>query len=275
MAFVIFSRSMAKLKRESVLWSVVHPSQDHTSYIMGTMHLKDYNAYTYVTLAEKYLKLCSSYAGEMHLDEASSANLHQYFKLDEGQLLSDFYTAKQYERMSKVFFKITGATLDQLSDLKSMAISNIIAESYTYEDYGLALDHHLWNYALKLDKVVHGLETVQEQIDILESIPLSQQIRSLKQMLRNVSKHGNMVKSLGALYAEGKIHKLYRKSKKSLGALKGLMLYDRNVNMVSRFCSLDNKQSLFASIGAAHLSGSKGMLHLLKLQGYAITPIYE
>jgi len=266
---------MAKSSRESVLWAVYEPKLDRTNYLMGTMHLKDHNAYTYAALAEKYLSKADGYAGEMHLDNAAEADLHQYFKLPQGLLLSALYSKRQYQRMSSVFFKITGAKLEHLNDLKPMAISNIIAESYAYQDYGLALDHHLWNHAVKMNKTLYGLESVQDQIDILQRIPLKHQISSLKQVLRNVSKYGRSITVLGDLYAKGNVHRLYRLSKKSLGLLKGIMLYDRNENMANRFEVLNRDQSIFAAVGAAHLSGQYGMLHLLRKQGFVITPVYE
>lgn len=266
---------MAVSKRESVLWSIYDPSLDRSNYLMGTMHLKNFNAYTNVILGEKYLSLTDSYAGEMHLDDADAANLHSYFQLKPEQSLSDFYTVRQYKRMSSIFYKLTGVKLSQVDDLTPMAITNIISETFANEDYGLALDHHLWKFAQKMDKSMYGLESVQDQIDILESIPLEYQVTSLKQVLRNVSKYGRSINALGSLYAEGRIHKLYSKSKKSLGKLKSPMLYDRNANMADRFKVLSEEQSLFAAVGAAHLSGKHGMLHLLASDGYQINPIFE
>ena len=266
---------MAVSKRESVLWSVYDPILDRTNYLMGTMHLKDLNAYTYAFLAEKYVPLVDSYSGEMHLEHASEADLHQYFQLPSDQSLSDYYTPRQFKRMSSIFYKITGVHMAEVIHLTPMAITNIIAEAFSYEDYGLALDHHLWSYATKLDKALYGLESVQDQIDILQSIPMQHQVTGLKQVLRNVNKFGKSIITLGDLYAQGKLHKLYSKSKKSLGPLKLLMLYRRNENMVNRFISLSKNQSLFAAVGAAHLSGKHGMLHLLRYQGYEIKPIFE
>ena len=266
---------MAVSKRESVLWSVYDPARDRTNYLMGTMHLKNFQAYTYALLAEKYVPLTESYAGEMDLDAAEEADLHQYFQLSPDQSLSDFYTPRQYKRMSSIFYKVTGARLSQVENLTPMAISNIIAESFADVDYGLALDHHLWNYALKLDKGLYGLESVQDQIDILAAIPMKYQVTSLKQVLRSVNKYGKSISTLGNLYAEGRLHKLYRKSKKSLGSLRSLMLYRRNENMTNRFVELSSDMSLFAAVGAAHLSGKHGMLHLLANKGYQITPIFE
>ncbi len=266
---------MSVSKRESVLWSVYNPSLGRTSYLMGTMHLKNLQAYTYASLAEKYVPLVDSYAGEMNLDDAAEADLHQYFQLPADQSLSDFYTPRQYKRMSSIFYKLTDSRLTHVENLTPMAISNIIAESFADEDFGLALDHHLWNYAQKLGKVLYGLESVQDQIDILENISMQHQVTSLKQALRNVNKYGKSIVTLGNLYAEGRLHKLYRKSKKSLGPLKSLMLYQRNGKMVNRFVTLSTDASLFAAVGAAHLSGKHGMLHLLTEKGYQIKPIFE
>jgi uncharacterized protein YbaP (TraB family) len=53
------------------------------------------------------------------------------------------------------------------------------------------------------------------------------------------------------------------------------MLYRRNKNMVNRFVQLSANMSLFAAVGAAHLAGKNGMLHLLTDKGYQITPIFE
>jgi len=266
---------MSANNRDSVIWSVYDPSIYRTSYIMGTMHLKDHNAYTFAALAEKYLAEVDAYAGEMHLDDAADADLHRYFQLAEGQDLSDYYTVRQYKRMSHIFHKITGAKLEQVSNLKPMAISNIIAESYAYNDYGLALDHHLWNKAAKSNKNLYGLESVEDQINILESVPMNSQVLNLKQTLKNITKYGKSIEALGELYAKGRIHKLYRKSKKSLGSIKNLMLYDRNSNMVDHFVVLHRDESLFAAVGAAHLSGKYGMLHLLNKKGIVIRPIYK
>ncbi len=266
---------MAVSKRESVLWAVYDPEMDRTSYLMGTMHLKSSKAYSYALLAEKYVPLTDSYAGEMNLDAAEQADLHQYFRFLPDQSLSDFYTKRQYKRMSSIFYKVTGTKLSQVENLKPMAISNIIAESFVDVENELALDHHLWNYALKLDKELYGLESVQDQIEILASIPMKYQVTSLKQVLRNVNKYGKSITILGNLYAEGRFHKLYRKSKKSLGSLRLLMLYRRNKNMVNRFVELSADMSLFAAVGAAHLAGKNGMLHLLTDKGFQITPIFE
>lgn len=74
-------------------------------------------------------------------------------------------------------------------------------------------------------------------------------------------------------YKNGQITKLYKASKKSMGELRGLMIYERNEKMTQVLIDLMNEGSTFCSVGAAHLGGGKGMLRLLKNNGYKVKPI--
>jgi uncharacterized protein len=52
-----------------------------------------------------------------------------------------------------------------------------------------------------------------------------------------------------------------------------LMIYDRNIIMANRMVGLSEENSCFFAIGAAHLPGQKGVMALLKRQGYKIVPV--
>ena len=48
----------------------------------------------------------------------------------------------------------------------------------------------------------------------------------------------------------------------------------RNQRMVQRMQGLLAEGNAFIAIGALHLPGEKGVLHLLEQQGYSVTPVY-
>jgi len=75
------------------------------------------------------------------------------------------------------------------------------------------------------------------------------------------------------LYQQAELNKLYQKKKKHLGNLRKLLLYDRNLVMAQRLEIQFLKEKTFVTIGAAHLSGEKGVLRLIKLQGFTIRPV--
>jgi uncharacterized protein len=52
------------------------------------------------------------------------------------------------------------------------------------------------------------------------------------------------------------------------------LLDQRNHRMVTRLHTLLQQGKLFIAIGALHLPGENGVLHLLEQQGYKVTPVY-
>src|SRR3546814_9044049 len=58
-------------------------------------------------------------------------------------------------------------------------------------------------------------------------------------------------------------------------AYKKAFLDDRNHRMVERLVPLLERGKAFVAVGAAHLPGEEGMLHLLEQQGYRITRVYR
>lgn len=264
---------MSSKKRNSVLWQINLPDNDATHYLMGTMHLRDRAAYTYAQEAEELIKNCNIYAGEMNLDEAAAANMHQYFLLPDGWRYEEQLTKAQYAKLQGIFLDVTGYTFTDVDHLIPMALHNMISESFIAEDYALPLDQHLWNFAKNRNMQLEGLESADQQIVTLKSIPLKYQLLGLKHTIRNVKKHRINIIKLSQLYAQAEIHKLYKKSKKSTGRIKHVMIYERNRMMVDEFTRIATQDSLFASVGAAHLAGEKGMLHLLKGQGATIKEV--
>ena len=52
------------------------------------------------------------------------------------------------------------------------------------------------------------------------------------------------------------------------------ILYDRNERMLERIIAYLDNGSTFIAVGALHLAGEKGLLHMLKNKNYKITRIY-
>ncbi|TNF37962.1 MAG: hypothetical protein EP315_01845, partial [Gammaproteobacteria bacterium] len=52
------------------------------------------------------------------------------------------------------------------------------------------------------------------------------------------------------------------------------MLDKRNLRMVERMQSCLQQGRAFIAVGALHLPGVQGVLHLLEQQGYSVSPVY-
>ncbi len=260
-------------KKESLLWEFRRENESRTHYILGTMHVQSEEAYTPVATAKHYMELCHMYIGEMDLNDPDMSKIGDYFINEDEQLLVDFIGEKKYDKYAEVINKAFSIDLDTISHYKPMVISNMISESVLTKHYDVALDHFLWSYAQAIGMEMKGLESAQDQFDIMKSIPIDIQLKSLKSCVKNVSRFRKKVLQLSELYAEGKLTELYKTSKKSMGELRKLMIYDRNQKMTKRLIDYTHECATFTAVGAAHLAGNKGMLKALKEAGFRLKPI--
>ena len=261
------------LKKESLLWKFNRPNESKTHYLLGTMHVSSEEAYAPVTASKHYMEQCQIYAGEMDLNDPDLANIGDYFLNEDNITLNEIIGDKKYSKYKKIISKAYGIDLDQIAHFLPMVISNMISESILTKTYDLALDHFLWNYAMALNMEMNGLESAADQFHIMQSIPLEEQLKALKACIKNVSKFRQKVLKLSELYKNGALSKLYKTSKKSMGGLRKLMIYDRNEHMTQRLIELTSEGAVFCAVGAAHLAGGKGMIRLLKKEGFKIKPI--
>ncbi len=52
-----------------------------------------------------------------------------------------------------------------------------------------------------------------------------------------------------------------------------LLLNKRNINWISQLKTIMPKESVFVAVGAGHLVGEKGLLTLLRNEGYKVEPL--
>jgi uncharacterized protein YbaP (TraB family) len=261
------------VKKESLLWKFQRPNESRAHFILGTMHVKSEEAYTPVSMAKHLMEQCQNYAGEMDLDDSLLDQIGDVFINEDEKVLLDFIGEKKFRKYKKVIQKSFGIDLDDIAHYKPLVISNMISESILTKSFDLALDHFLWQYAHALGMKMNGLESASDQFAIMKAIPLDIQLKALQSCTKNVSKFRKSVLQLSELYKKGELNKLYKKSKKSMGSLRKLMIYDRNEFMAKKLLELANDGATFCAVGAAHLPGNKGMLKLLKSDGYNVTPI--
>ncbi len=258
-------------KNNTVLWSLQVKDSSVVSYLMGTMHARSDEAYTHLDLATGYLKSCNIFAGEIDLSQTQTN--HSDFYLPEGITLISLLGFKKYSKYSKIVKKAFDFNLDQLVTFKPLVAQNIILEKLITESNVLPLDFKLHEIAKELGKELAGIETIFEQNNILNSISLKVQLKMFKDAFAKVNKMKRTLNNTINLYTSGDIQALYKESKKGLGKLRKIMLYNRNEIMANRIHNLITNDSFFVAIGAAHLGGKKGVLKRLTDKGIQILPV--
>jgi uncharacterized protein YbaP (TraB family) len=132
------------------------------------------------------------------------------------------------------------------------------------------LDAYFQEYCYNAGKVFFPLESVEDQINIFADaiVPDASGVNfAAAQILQD---------KMMDIYLKGDIRSLDKIMRVNLSPFPGSyeqLIVDRNVLMVKGLDSLMRKQGLFCAVGAGHLSGEKGIIQLLRKQGYKLRKV--
>lgn len=259
--------------KNTLLWKVTSKSHAQASYLFGTMHVKDLRAFHQRDLVHQKIDACEAFATEFNLDEMKMNTSEQVMDLPEGMFLSDLIPAKAYKKVEQLFASLTGMELKLFDRSLPLLISNMLSECVLSSDMPHSLDESLWEYARSQEKILLGIESFEEQIEILRKIPLDYQVKSLIWTAKNTHRFQKQLLKMTRLYETADLRKLYKAARKNAKGLRKVLLFDRNELMAERFALIAQEQSICYAVGAGHLGGKKGLLRLLKNKGFKIKPV--
>lgn len=259
--------------KQSLLWRIEGEGLPGASYLFGTMHVKDQRVFQRLHSVYNIINTCNAFAAEFELDGAAEVSMPTLLRLPDELRLDQLLPAKKWSKLQKILYKTVGVQLHLFNHLKPLLISNLIDEHLLTTDMPYSLDEHLWRHAQSLDKTMKGIETLEEQIQILQQLPLKQQLQGLLATMRNFSRYRQHLLKMAKWYEQGDIIKLYQGTKRGTRDARRLLLYDRNLLMANRIGVMIQDQTTFCAVGAAHLAGQKGILYLLKHQGLQVKPM--
>ena len=228
------------------------------------MHIRDNRAYQLCKELYPLILDADHFIAEMDLEGRSipvtsqSYNIYQY--IDQ----------KAFEKLRSQILKSFNIDLALYAGIHPLMIMSLISTSVLEAEHQISLDEHLWEFAKQNEKPTSGLESFQEQLNILQSID----VRSIYKQLLEIGRkpwlmRKNSDKGL-ELYIQQDIHQLYKLSKSSMQQLRKKVIYDRNHRMVSVIDHLDYSMKYFITVGAGHLSGKFGLISLLRKSGWTV-----
>lgn len=143
-------------------------------------------------------------------------------------------------------------------------------------DPDAGIDRHFMDEADAVAKPIEGLETVEEQLSLLSSLPDDLQAAMLKESLEEGATIGDEIGAMADAWAKGDEAALTKTVRANWNDPQYATLYrrmftDRNVKMadaVERF--LGDKKTRFMVVGAGHVVGDGGIVDLLRKRGHSV-----
>ncbi len=269
--FISAEVCLFKVYAQSLLWKIHREDTETVSYLYGTIHVKDQRVFEFGDSVLKVFEKCDAFAIEVDLNIENLAILSKKMILPDDQSLKDLFSEEEYQLIKIVVEDITGVDISLFNKLKPIAILSLVMNFQFANDVSLSVDEYFYRKAIAENKEVIGIETIDEQLEILEAIPNDYII----DYFRNVDQAKEDMELIIQLYRTAELEKMLEmmQKDKSMVMIQKNLLTDRNVRMAERIQTMINKQQIFIAVGAGHLPGREGIISLLKDAGYNIEPV--
>ena len=267
----------------SLLWKI-EGKDIETSYLFGTIHLIDAENYFFTNSMQSAFDSCHVLALEFDLEEAMDlGNLLDVFQLAfmrNDTTLQDLLSEEEYGLIEE-HFKEMGIPILFLERLKPMFL-NIFGSNEFFTGGELRMEDfksyemELMSLAQSKNFPIEGLETVEYQLSIFDSIPYKAQAEMLLQTIKSGQDDSEMMDTLIQYYRDQNLMKLDSLINQDgpTKQYRRILLDNRNRNWIPIMVQLMKQESTFFAVGAGHLAGEYGVVHLLNKEGLKISPVY-
>lgn len=277
LAFIFSSSILANCQvsiENNLLWKIEGPGISEPSYIFGTIHAicpDDFKVGTYLNAIMENVK---QLALEIKMDDPSLMGKMQAGMLFPNQgTIRDFVDAENYEVIERFLQDSIGININLLSRIQPIYLNSLILPKML----GCApasVEGKLMEVAAKNELGIIGLESVEDQIAILNSIDIETQTSFLIESVKEFEKGRKEIHNMINLYKREEVNALYDLiSASEFQVYENTILTTRNQNWIPRIIEeASTKPTLFA-FGSGHLGGPDGVILLLRKAGYTLTPM--
>lgn len=273
-----------------LLWKVSGNGLNEPSYIIGTHHLAPFSIMDSIAGLRNAMNETRQVYGELKMSEMQSpATMQQMQKtmmLEGDTTLTSLLSPEDFATANKFCKENLMMDLSMATKLKpAFLLNNVVVAAYIKHigkfNPQEQLDTFFQSQATTNGKKVDGLETPEFQFNLLfNGYSLERQAQLLMCTINNIDTEVESLKKLTDAYMRQDLSTMLRISEERKGnqcdPLPGeedAMIYDRNKAWSVKLPAIMKAAPTFVAVGALHLPGEKGLLNLLKKQGYTVEAV--
>lgn len=271
-----------------LLWKVSGNGLGRPSYIFGTYHMAPSSMIDRIAGIDQAIEACDVVVGEVEKDSLMSsevqARMAKAMMAPSDSTLDKLLSPQGYAIVEKVFnkyFGTMGVKLSQMKNLKPSAISTQMQAMQAIKYFPNFNANDLIDVAVQArandeGRPSMGLESVQEQIDLLFNGPLTEQAQGLLEACKQDEFFQAQSVALADAYMAQDLNKLFAvmtdATKGDSEEIMEMLIYKRNRNWAQKLNVMMPERAMLVCVGAGHLPGDKGLLQLLRNMGYTVEP---
>ena len=267
---------------KALLWKIEGNDLERPSYLFGTIHIIPSDDFFMPGGTENALLTSSKIIFEIDMNEmmdmgAQLSLLTKAF-MSGNTTLSDLLNEEDYNLVREKLEEI-GIPIFLVERIKPMFLSMFVSMDFDTDVMGggsVSYEMEFFEMANENEIPVGGLETMEFQMSVFDSIPYDVQAEMLVETIKHQETDDEQFQELIEVYKSQDIEKLYsliNTSESEFGAFEDIFISDRNENWVAQMGGMMEEGPIFFAVGAGHLAGEKGVIKLLRAEGYNVSPV--
>jgi uncharacterized protein YbaP (TraB family) len=284
-SFIILSvLAFATVCNAQLLWKISGNGLAKPSYVFGTDHVSPLSILDKIAGFNDAFSSTKQLYGEIDMKDMQGMvqQLMPLMQAPQDSTLDVVLTPAVYNTLDSIIKSTLGVSVSMMKILKPAAVSTqleaiIAAQSFSSFDPTKQLDATLQSRAKTAGMDVNGFETVAEQANLLFSASISEQAKELTRTVKDFEKMKGFTRVLSDNYMNQDIDGMFKiMMDPELGSTPAEMdklIFNRNANWVTKLKTIMPAAPTFIVVGAGHLPGPKGLIALLRAQGFSVTPV--
>jgi uncharacterized protein YbaP (TraB family) len=261
---------------QSPVWAL-HGAHN-TVYLAGSVHLLKKEDVSLPPAIEHAYASAKALVMEVDIDEldspAAQALVLQKGMFADGSTLRDSLGKARYDRVAAEAARL-GLPIEGLQQFEPWAVALTLTQ-LEYIQLGFdpdeGVERQLGRRAHADGKQIQGLETIEQQINILASLSKDDQAAFLEQTVMDMHDADRDTQDILAAWRSGnsaKLAALMSEDFQSYPNLYHALVTDRNRRWLPQIESLlKARQNYLVIVGALHLVGEGGLLQLVRAEGF-------
>jgi len=260
----------------SLLWEITGKGLTHPSYLFGTIHMicpQDF--FITPAMKEKFAEARTVYLEINLSDPSAPLKLMEMIQLKNGRKLGDLFDPADYKLLTQFVHDTLQMDIHFFERFKPLMLYSMLSTKMLSCAKEQAYEMEFIQMAKQQEKPVKGLETMEDQVAVFDSIPGKVQAGMIMDMVKDFNTQKKDFGRLIDLYKAQQVDSLFDmvSADPDTRIDQDLLLDSRNRKWIPLISSAIHQGTCFIAVGAGHLGGPQGLLSLLRKHGYTVKAV--
>ena len=295
-SIILLALVCALTANAQLLYSISGKDLKKPSYVFGTFHIANTPFVEKVAGIHTALDNTDQVYGELKWDDMTNPDslraMQAHMMLPEGKTLQTVLNADQYKKLNALLKQymgvdlnnpVVGAQMGRMSPAALLTQLNVLQYMAAHMgefDPTNTIDQYFQVQAKTNNEPVGGLETMEFQMGVLFGASLERQVAQLDCFLNHTDYYASLTERMAKAYYAQDVKTLLDIMNEKFDAAcdatpdeMDQLLYRRNADWAKRMPAIMTEKPTLFVVGAGHLPGERGIIELLKAEGYTVEAV--